>query len=115
KESESGHLNTFDAFPKRLESAATGWAGGASPHLRFKNREREGHADAVFAATAGAWTGGHCARTDQRRRTQPPGRNQRVDERSIYRRTLAVCFATKWDADVQHPDSGAGLDGTTEK
>ena len=67
------------------------------------------------AGTAGACTGGHCARTAQRRRTQPSGRNQRVDERSIYRRTLAVCFATKWDADVEHPDSGAGLDGTAEK
>jgi transcriptional regulator with XRE-family HTH domain len=39
----------------------------------------------------------------------------RTDERSVHRGVVAVRFATEWDADVEHPDSGAGSDDKTEK
>ena len=113
--SELGDLHPLAAPAQRIEPAATGRANGGSPHLRLEDRKRKGHAYAVFPGTAGACTGGYCARTAQRRRTQPSGGNQRVGQRSIYRRTLTLRFATKWDADVQHPDSGARLDRATEK
>src|SRR4029077_13361841 len=51
----------------------------------------------------------------QRRRTQPSGRNQRTDERSVYRGDFAVRVPTEWDADVEHSDPGAGFDGAAAK
>ena len=46
---------------------------------------------------------------------QPSGRNPRTDEGSVYRGDPALRVATEWDADVEHPDAGAGLDGAAEK
>jgi len=87
----------------------------AVPRTYVSKIENEKAAYAVFPGAAGACTGGYRARTAQRRRTQPPGRNQRIDEGSVYRRTLAVRLATERDADVEHPDPGAGFDGQTEE
>src|SRR6202034_1269661 len=95
--------------------AAARRENGGAAHVRVENRERESHAYAVVSGTTGACTGGYCARTAQRRRTQPSGRNQRTDERSVHRRAPAVCYATEWDADVEHPDAGARSDGAAEK
>src|SRR5208282_5693747 len=69
---------------------------------------------AVVPGTAGASPGGDRAGTAQWRRKEPSGRNQRTDERSVYRGDHAVCFSTERDADVERPDSVAGLDHTAE-
>ena len=54
----------------------------------------------------------YVSKIENEKATQPPGRSQRIDERSVYRRVLALCFATERDADVEHSDPGAGFDDT---
>ncbi len=54
-------------------------------------------------------SGGETSRQDE------PGRNQRFDQRPVCGGDSAVCFAAEWDADVEHPDPGAGFDRAAAK
>jgi len=108
--SEPGDINPFDAPAQRFEPASIGDSHVGATHLRFQDRKRQGDANSFLTGAAGTGTGGYRARFAQRRRTQPPGGNPRVDPGPVYRGAAAFRFTTEWHADVERFGASAGFD-----
>src|SRR6185437_14209869 len=106
----AGLFHPLFAPAQRPEPAATGPAHERTAHLRLQNRERESHAYALFAGTAGARPRGHGSRAAERGRAYPPGRDARTAERQFYRGDHAFCLSAQRHAAEQRAGAGTRPD-----
>src|SRR5205085_983688 len=111
--SEPGDIDPLSPFAKRAQPAAAGGAHVGPPDLRVEDRKRKSDPDPFLTGTSGPCTGSHSAGSALWRRTQPPGRNRRADERSVHRGLDAVRVPAERDAVVECTGAGPRLDSAS--